>query len=363
MRTTLGVALLVISGLGCGGHAAEIILDAAPGDSAGPHYQPGAAFAVSLGAAGNDEDPAVLQARDGSLYVAWFSHAAGDDILISRTTDGIEWTTPIHVSTGTATDFGPSLYQDDAGYIHAAWFRWSTTTPPGRVVYNRSAAADDGLVWTPTTEVEVTHGNATDDWVPSITADASGRLLIAFARNTCPPPATCYGIYMSTSTDGHTWSDATVAIPSEPRVGQQLPSIARIDGEVALSWTAYDSSAVAPWANAQTGAHVRTARFDGSNWIERRDVTTRDPAAVSLFSTSYVDHAGVGWIAWLVGAASGTRVVEIPASGIGTATPHALPLDGYSPKLTTTPTPGVFLGAWVGGPDTEREIYVRLFVK
>jgi len=358
--------LVVVAGCGGGDGAPDAgSIDAAAVDAPGPAYAPGPVVALSDGAPGNDEDPAVLAARDGSIYVAWYSASAGDDIVISRTTDGVHWTAPAHVSTGAAIDFGPSLYQDAAGYVHAAWFRWSTGAPPGRIVHARSIAPDDGLGWDPAGEVDVTTATATDDWVPSITADASGALVVAYARNTCPPPGSCFGIYASTATSavGDAWGAPAPVVTAGAGVEHHLPAIANVGGELQIAWDPYDDTAGVPWESAQTGAHVSLIRDVASTgWSDARDVTARDPASVSVFPTLYADHAGAWFVAWLAAGASGQAVVEVPLDAIATA-PSPLPIDGYSPRIAATPTPGVFLAAWVGGAPDEREIDVRVFEK
>jgi hypothetical protein len=49
-------------------------------------FPPTAEAVLSVGNPGKDEDPSVLRARDGSIYVAWFSdRTASGDIYITRT--------------------------------------------------------------------------------------------------------------------------------------------------------------------------------------------------------------------------------------------------------------------------------------
>ena len=371
------IALAIALAAGCSGDDDRFDagpFDAGPGDAgpfdadandsgSGPVYLPRAPRVLSVDLPGNDEDPAVLLARDGSIYVAWFSESAGNDILISRTTDGAEWTAPMHVTTGAATDFGPSLTQDAAGYIHAVWFRWAGATPPGRIVHNRSIAPDDGLAWDARGEVDVTHASGTDDWVPSLTADVTGTLVVAFARNTCASP-TCYGIAIATSVGGDAWTDpAIVAVPAGSGVEHHLPAIANVDGVLRLAWTAFDDTAAAPWDGLTTGAHIELfTSSSGATWTDRREVTARDPAAVSLFPTLYADHSGAWHVAWLAADAAGQSAVEVPIDALG-ATPSTLPISGYSPRIIATPTPGVYLAASVEGTATNREIMVSVFAR
>ncbi|HTJ43981.1 MAG TPA: hypothetical protein VL463_17870, partial [Kofleriaceae bacterium] len=251
-------------------------------DTIGPVYVPGDPLVVSANSPGNDEDPALLAGRDGAIYLAWYSHAYGDHIVISRTDDGVHWTAPVRITSGAAVDYGPSLYQDQAGVFHVAFFRWETGAPPGKIVHARSID-QDGLSWDGTSSNDVTDANATDDWVPSLAANADGDLVVAFARNTCPPPSTCYAIETATSrAAGASW-DAPVAVVSAG-AGEQhhLPAIALDHGELAIAWVPYASTASAPWADVQSGAHVSLLRGGTTTAI-----TTAQPTSVTLFPTFY----------------------------------------------------------------------------
>jgi hypothetical protein len=357
-------AIIVLAwwGWGCGGGSTDPAdagaIDAQVADAAAA-FVPGDPLVLTAGSAGNDEDPAVLRARDGTIYVAWFSQAAGNDILISRTADGVSWSPPVQVSTGAATDFGPSLYEDDAGVIHAVWFRWAGAAPPGKVIYNRTG---DGLSWNQTTEVEVTTATGTDDWVPTITANPAGDLVVAFARNTCPPP-TCFAIAVTTSADGAAWSAPVPAVTAGAGVEHHLPAIANVGGELALVWNPFDEAAGAPWEATTSGAHVAVSTSpDGASWAAAVDVTSRVPDEVSVFPTLFADHAGAWHVAWMAADATGSGVVEV-ALEMPAAPATALPITGYSPKLVATPTSGVYLAAWVEGPPGERDIVVRVFAE
>jgi hypothetical protein len=325
---------------------------------AAPVFEPGLPLLLSADSPGNDEDPAVLRARDGSIYVAWFSQGAGNDIMISRTVDGTHWSTPTHVSTGAPTDLGPTLYQDSTGIIHVAWFRWPGTAPPGGIT-TVAATTPDSINWG--AEVNVTTSSATDDWLPSLSANSAGDLVVAFARNTCPPP-TCYGLAASTSSDhGMTWSSPVTIVAADSATEHFLPALANTGTELVVAWDPYDHSASAPYASATTGSHISLMHSaTGTTWTGASDLTTRQTSSIATMPTLYTDHANAWHAAWLAADSTGTRVVSVPLASPST-TPVELPIDGYSPHIVATPTPGVFLAAWVGGSAGERDIYVRVF--
>jgi hypothetical protein len=131
---------------------------------------------------------------------------------------------------------------------------------------------------------------------------------------------------------------------------------------LALAWDPYDATAGVPWDSVQTGAHIALRTSTPTGWTDPRDVTLRDPAAVSAFPTLYVDHADQWHVAWLAASATGQAVVEQPLAAL-TGAPSPLPIDGYSPRIVATPTRGVFLAAWVAGVPPDHQIVVRVFAK
>jgi hypothetical protein len=56
-------------------------------------------------------------------------------------------------------------------------------------------------------------------------------------------------------------------------------------------------------------------------------------------------------------------VFELPVSGVGTAggTENTSLPAGYSHKVAATSTPGVYLAAWVQGPEGSQDVYYRFF--
>jgi hypothetical protein len=232
------------------------------------------------------------------------------------------------------------------------------------VFHARSPTADDGLGWDTAREVEVTRAVGTDDWVPSLAIDGGGALTIAMARNTCPPPDACHGLALTRSVDGgDSWSAPAIAVAATATVEHHLPALAVDGAGLALAWTPYDRGEGPPWAGLATGAHVAIARSaDGTSWSAPADVTARAGDAITLFPTLYADHAGRTQLAWMTAGAGGQTVVSRPLADTA-ATPAPLPIDGYSPRVVATATPGVYLAAWVAGPAGERDVFVRVFAR
>src|SRR5262245_5951744 len=55
-----------------------------------------------------DEDPSVLRAHDGTMFIAWFSDRGGNpDIYIANISRGTTWSAPTRVTTSQFGDFNP----------------------------------------------------------------------------------------------------------------------------------------------------------------------------------------------------------------------------------------------------------------
>jgi hypothetical protein len=101
-------------------------------------FQPTEPKLLSSGSPGKDEDASVLRARDGSIYVAWFSDRGNNsDVYITRTRNGTDWDAPARVTTSVHGDFYPNLYQNSGGRFHLVWFRWEAPFR-GHIWYNSS---------------------------------------------------------------------------------------------------------------------------------------------------------------------------------------------------------------------------------
>src|SRR5262245_25681240 len=73
--------------------------------------EPTRATLLSVNSPTKDEDPSVLVARDGTIFVAWFSDRGGNpDIYLTSTNDGTNWKPPIRVTTSAAGDYYPNLF-------------------------------------------------------------------------------------------------------------------------------------------------------------------------------------------------------------------------------------------------------------
>lgn len=179
-----------------------------------------------------DDDPALVRARDGSYWMAWvayktrsrsgYSIDGGDQVLVARSRDGVVWSSP-EVLTNPADHFRVALAEDGGGRIwcvyglqkkmetgnfdlYARVFdgrSWSReqqlTADPRPDVFHRLASDGGGnlyLVWMgfrPQSDIYLRIWNGErwseevnvsqspqNDWEPAVAADSRGRAWIAW---------------------------------------------------------------------------------------------------------------------------------------------------------------------------------------
>lgn len=357
---------------------------------AGPTFVPGPAALLSAGnPAGQDEDPSILRARDGSLYAVWYSNRGGlqpdgnedREIFLARSADGRAWSTPIPITRHAAWAFFPSLAQDTRGVFHLAWWRM-TLLPPGckagvdctgtdnKIVYKSSP---DGVTWDLDAETIVAAGPG--DWLPSIVHDAArDRLLIYFAgvaraANGQLDLGQRTNRLQVAIKDGATWAPPVRLSGVNPDASHNTYPHVLVggDGVFRMAWTRYDAASPADVLQVIAEPTTETmfaTSSDGTVWAT--------PAAMSggtgidVFPSLYADHGGSWFVVWLTTALGGAAAVtvELRAGGdYATDLTRRPEIAGYTARVLATPTSGVFWAAWVAGAAPTQKIEHRFFTK
>jgi hypothetical protein len=319
---------------------------------------------LSTGSPTKDEDPSLLRAHDGSLYLAWFSDRGNNpDIYLARRGGAQDWSPPVRVTTDPGGDFNPSLFQDGQGAFHLAWFRW-TAPYRGHIFYNSSP---DGLAWDPGTEVQVTDVPDVDDWVPTLTQAADGTLLIYFvsALRGASPTSDIYVAARHPGASG--WDPAVPAAGlNSPTEHDHLPFAARTGKTITLVWVRHDTSEPLPWRNRKSDLFSSTSA-DGLDWAPPSRITTEPGDVVNLFPALFRDWDGQWSLLWLSTRLGAPRTFELPLARLGdypqAVVENAQLPPGYSHRIAPTSRRGLYLGVWVQGPEGAQDIYYRFFPK
>jgi hypothetical protein len=234
----------------------------------------------------------------------------------------------------------------------------------GHIWYNHSA---DGLTWDPAAEVAVTQVDGVDDWVPVLAQAPDGTLLIYFVSEARDDTNPTSEIYMSWKGPADAaWHSAVPAAGiNSATEHDQLPYAARTDGAVTLVWVRHDTSEPLPWLNPKSDLYAATSA-DGFVWSSPMKITNDAGSVVHLFPQIFSSLDGDWGLLWLstriaamplVYAMALTNLDDYPTALVQIA---SLP-GGYSHRIVETPTPGIWLGAWVQGPEGEQDIYYRFF--
>jgi hypothetical protein len=344
-------------------------------------------------AGGQDEDPTLLRAADGTLYAAWYSNRNGTqadgvedrEIFLARSRDGRTWSDPpVQVTRHSRFAFYPSLAQGGDGRFHLAWWR-VIPTPEGcvpgvdcaggtinRIVYKSSPT---GVDWDLDQDVTIAQGPG--DWLPSIVFDrVASRLLVYFAS---PVRDAAGRVDLSDGTsriyvvvnDGAGWSAPRRLAGMNPDTSHNTyPHVVqRDDGLFVMAWTRYDASApfdVLRVIQEPSTDTMMATSSDGIHWSAPVAVSDdASNAAVDVFPHLYVDQEHTLSALWITtaGAPSG-RSVERPVGDSGLGPLAARPeIAGYSGRILATATPGIYWGAWVSGPAGTQKIRYRFFTR
>jgi hypothetical protein len=334
------------------------------GPGADPRFSISAARLLSTGSPTKDEDPSVLRAADGSMFVAWFSDRddGAGDIYLVRTPRERNWSAATRVTVDPGGDFYPSLIQDAAGTFHLTWFRWYALER-GHILHSTSS---DGLTWNVANEESVTTDPDVDDWLPTPAFASDGTLFVYFVsdlRDAVNPTSEIYVVSKGPSdTD---WSAPVAAAGlNSATEHDQLPFVARTGSGFTMVWVRHDTSEPKPWLNPKSQLYHSTSS-DGLSWSTPRQVTNDAGNVVHLFPSIVTTISGEQSVLWLSNRAGAARPYQLLVANVdqypSTVAEVTRLSDGYSHRVAETSTAGVFLGVWVQGPEGEQEIYYRFF--
>ena len=299
---------------------------------------------------GEDDDPAIIRARDGSYHLAWLSNRTGNaEIFATRSVDGLNWGKPVRVTNNDFQDWYPSLLQGPDGTFHLVWMR--VTPPPDNfqhIWYNRSV---DGITWEPSAEIQVTTG-AVNDFAPNLAMDAKGNLLVFFSSTVRSRNGTSDLFVVRSLEQGASWeaplSLSTLSTPNDMEV---FPWVERRgDGTFMMVFSRHDSVDGANYFHRSTELFFARST-DGLAWEPPTAITS--DTAVDTLPSLYADHAGTKWtLIWVSTAMSDPpkgEVVQIDVDNLGRYPDgvrnwtDSIGAAGWSPRVVATGTPDLYL--------------------
>ena len=127
---------------------------------------------------GSDTDAVLATTADGTVWMAWQAWTSGqaDILLASLDGDGKASAPPLKISDAPADEWAPSIAADKSGRVHVAFDSYASGNFD--VVLRTKRA--DGTLGAPITVA----GTAAFEARPSVAADARGRVWVAFEQRT-----------------------------------------------------------------------------------------------------------------------------------------------------------------------------------
>ena len=313
---------------------------------------------------GKDEDPTVIQAQDGKFYLAYFSDQDGNsEIWMTKSSNGTSWETPWKIIADPAGDFYPQLFQGIDGTFYLTWFRIAFDTNLQNYTFHVwFARSDDAINWEG--HKQLSEAVSTFNWVPSITEDQNGDLLVAYVSGRLDANKE---IYLIRSDDkGVNWSSPTRI--TQNALSDDYPFIMQNDnGEYLLTWSRVDESF---GAFNPTAENLLVTSTDGLTWSAPQVISPPDPTTdftdilPHLCSETSGNKISVAWTSDRSGV--GGDIFSSPLDQAGSNTFIQLTQGGtsYSCRLTPTQTKSIYMMVWVSSANelTKPDIFYR-FIK
>ncbi len=171
-----------------------------------------------------DDYPALTEAQDGTLWMAYQSWADGADRIFVRRFISGTWSRPEAVTDSSGDYFRTAIAQDGAGRV---WVVWAAQVDSNFDLYARSF---DGKRWS---SVERLTSAPNADIFQTMIRDAQGNLYLAYQS----ARAGNFDIYMRIF-DGRRWSPE-IQVSSDPADDWEPALAAAPDGTVTILWDTY----------------------------------------------------------------------------------------------------------------------------
>ncbi len=168
-----------------------------------------------------DKSPALLQARDGRLWVFWSSDRAGDDDIFYTIYNGTAWSAKVRILASSDLDTSPFALETVDRMIYVFWCaRHPTQTATDDIYY--TVSSDGGVSWS--AGVEFAFSSVDDLW-PSAVQTPDTKIWVTWTSDRAEQPDGNWDIYIKTSLVGDINADGAVDILDLSRVGLSFGSL------------------------------------------------------------------------------------------------------------------------------------------
>lgn len=318
-----------------------------------------------VASADKDEDPCLLRAKDGTIYLTWFSARGGkNDLYVKSSADGCVWSDERAITNDDVADFYPTMIQTTDGTFHLVWWRGDVGDGgiEGIVGSIWTMHSTDTITWS--TPFALTDKSALA-WTPTMAERTPGELYVTWSSN-------AHGdkdIYVTSSHDnGNTWDPTPVRITDDTH-NDDIPVIVSKNEKLTILYQRYDTAALTFGAafGEVSNELVTTTSLDGGAWTPPV-LLTNDPPATKI--PDFPSSDATGWsAAWASFRTPGSAASHIYAMGLGLApatsenTKALTVAGGYSPRLLPTATAGIYLMVWVADAGADGSANPDIFMR
>lgn len=180
---------------------------------------------------GASADPDIAIGPKGQIVVVWADTTSGGDspdIFFTVSTDGKKWSVPLDISNSPGKSSNAAVCLTPAGDIHVIWVDTSADVTAPDIFH--SVSKDGGQTFSKAEDIANTPNVSAD---PAIACGPKGEVYAAFTD--IVPSGKDRDIWLTSSTDGTTWSKAT-DISNTPGLSSNPDIAADAKGNVFVVW-------------------------------------------------------------------------------------------------------------------------------
>lgn len=177
----------------------------------------------------DDLSPAVMQAKNGTIWVAWSSQREGNYDIYYKTFNGTSWSpTPIQFTTDSKQDKLPSITQTKDGRI---WLAWCSNKVGNYELYYKTY---NGITWS--NEYRLTE-DSNIDIDPTVFQLRNGTIWVTWSSCGTSPSADDDIYYIVSNDNGNTWSPTPIQFTTDSNEDSWPTGFQSIQREIWIAWT------------------------------------------------------------------------------------------------------------------------------
>ena len=226
---------------------------------------------------GDDYAPALMEAADGKLWVAWYSCRSHCQVRYQTSPDGgATWSGETQLTSSNYNNYLPAIAQSSGGRVWATWDSYRDSDPSGRwnndIWYRYSD--DNGVTWSAEARLTTDTG---DDYGPAMAEGPGGDMWAVWYSHRSGNADLWYK-----TGDGATWSPA-IQLTTDTAYDYEPAIIRTTDGKMRIVW------------HRNSSIYYVTTPDGGATWSPETQLV----ACCNNYDPSIAETTGGRiWVAW-----------------------------------------------------------------